>query len=129
MDELARALRAVLEDPGQMQQLRAMADSLGLGIPDEETAHSAADSAQKQPDPPLPAPPSAPPMQQLPGGLMRQGSALEKKQQALLQALRPFLRRERQEKLDRALQAAQLASVAGLMLKNRRSAPGSKERL
>lgn len=128
MDELARALRAVLEDPGQMQQLRAMADSLGLGIPDEEAAYSAADSAQKQPDPPLPAP-TVPPMQEVLGGLMRQGSALEKKQQALLQALRPFLRRERQEKLDRALQAAQLASVAGLMLKNRRSAPGSKERL
>lgn len=128
MDELARALRAVLEDPGQMQQLRAMADSLGLGIPGEEAAHSTADPVQTPPDPPLPTPP-VPPMQEVLGGLMRQGSALEKKQQALLQALRPFLRRERQEKLDRALQAAQLASVAGLMLKNRRSAPGSKERL
>ena len=36
-------------------------------------------------------------------------------------------RRERQEKIDRALQAARLASLASLALKNRGRSPGAKE--
>ena len=34
MDELERALRAVLDDPAQLQELRTLAGSLGLGQPD-----------------------------------------------------------------------------------------------
>ena len=35
MDELERALRAVLSDPGQMEQLRSLAGALGLSPPEE----------------------------------------------------------------------------------------------
>ena len=45
----------------------------------------------------------------------------------LLLALKPFLRKERQEKIDRALHAARLASLASLALKNRGRGPGAKE--
>ena len=48
--------------------------------------------------------------------------------QALLLALKPFLRKERQEKIDRALHAARLASLASLALKNRGRGPGAKEK-
>ena len=47
--------------------------------------------------------------------------------EALLLALKPFLRKERQEKIDRALHAARLASLASLALKNRGRGPGAKE--
>lgn len=133
MDELERALRAVLDDPGQLQELRTAAASLGLTLPAAEPIQNAPQTAaapSARAELPAPAAPSgAPGMQELLGGLLRQTGGLGKKQQSLLQALRPFLRRERQEKLDRALQAAQLAAVAGVMLKNRRGAPGSKEGL
>lgn len=133
MDELERALRAMLDDPGQLQELRTTAASMGLTLPTAEPSQdapqtAAAPSTQAQP-PAAPAPSGTPGMQELLGGLLRQTGGLGKKQQSLLQALRPFLRRERQEKLDRALQAAQLAAVAGVMLKNRRGTPGSKEGL
>ena len=52
---------------------------------------------------------------------------MDKRQEALLLALKPFLRRERQEKIDRALHAARLASLASLALKNRGRGPGAKE--
>ena len=53
--------------------------------------------------------------------------AADKKQEALLLALKPFLRKDRQSKIDRALQAARLASLASLALKNRGRGPGPKE--
>ena len=59
--------------------------------------------------------------------MLRQAGKMDKKQEALLLALKPFLRRERQEKIDRALQAARLASLASLALKNRGRNPGAKE--
>ena len=52
---------------------------------------------------------------------------MDKRQEALLLALKPFLRKERQEKIDRALHAARLASLASLALKNRGRGPGAKE--
>ena len=45
----------------------------------------------------------------------------------VVEALKPFLRKERQEKIDRALHAARLASLASLALKNRGRGPGAKE--
>ena len=54
MDELERALRAVLDDPAQLQELRALAGSLGLGQPDAAAPQEAA-----VPPMPPPAPPPA----------------------------------------------------------------------
>ena len=61
------------------------------------------------------------------GGRLRQAGKADKKQEALLLALKPFLRKDRQSKIDRALQAARLASLASLALKNRGRGPGPKE--
>ena len=99
MDELERALRAVLDDPAQLQELRELAGSMGFSVP------------QAQPErAPVPDPPESEP----------------KPVQAVFQ-LKPFLRKERQEKIDRALHAARLASLASLALKNRGRGPGAKE--
>ena len=59
--------------------------------------------------------------------MLRQAGKMDKRQEALLLALKPFLRKERQEKIDRALHAARLASLASLALKNRGRGPGAKE--
>lgn len=128
MDELERALRAVLDDPAQLQELRALAGSLGLGQPDAAAPQEAA-----VPPMPPPAQPTKPPVQEtvsLPepaAAMLRQAGKADKKQEALLLALKPFLRKDRQSKIDRALQAARLASLASLALKNRGRGPGPKE--
>ena len=50
---------------------------------------------------------------------MQSAGKLEQKQEALLNALRPFLKPNRREKLDRAIRAARLSQLAGRALKSR----------
>lgn len=125
MDELERALRAVLDDPAQLQELRELAGSMGFSVPLAQRA-PVPDPPESEPKPvqavfqqqPLPEPAAA---------MLRQAGKMDKRQEALLLALKPFLRKERQEKIDRALHAARLASLASLALKNRGRGPGAKE--
>ena len=119
MDELERALRAVLDDPAQLQELRALAGSLGLGQPDAAAPQEAA-------VPPMPVQETVS-LPEPAAAMLRQAGKADKKQEALLLALKPFLRKDRQSKIDRALQAARLASLASLALKNRGRGPGPKE--
>ena len=132
MDAFERALRAVLDDPAQLQELRTLAGSLGLGQPDADTPQAAAPPAAEEPVSP-PVQPPEPPAQEalsLPepaAAMLRQAGRADRKQEALLLALKPFLRKDRQAKIDRALQAARLASLASLALKNRGRGSGSKE--
>ena len=127
MDELERALRAVLDDPAQMRELRELAGSMGFSAPQMQPEN---EPAPKPPEPePKPAQ-AAFQQQALPEPaveMLRQAGKADKKQEALLLALKPFLRKERQEKIDRALHAARLASLASLALKNRGRSPGAKE--
>ena len=130
MDELERALRAVLDDPAQLQELRELAGSMGFSVPQTQPEGAPAPKSP-EPAPALePEPAQAVFQQQLPepaAAMLRQAGKTDKKQEALLLALKPFLRKERQEKIDRALHAARLASLASLALKNRGRSPGAKE--
>ena len=129
MDELERALRTILDDPAQLQELRELAGSMGFSLPQAQPESA---PMQKAPEPvPEPEPARAVFQQQpLPepvAAMLRQAGKMDKRQEALLLALKPFLRKERQEKIDRALHAARLASLASLALKNRGRGPGAKE--
>lgn len=131
MDDLERALRAVLDDPAQLQELRELAGSMGFSVPQ---AQPKPDPTPKEPQPkPAPEPEQAQavfqqqPLPEPAAAMLRQAGKVDKRQEALLLALKPFLRRERQEKIDRALHAARLASLASLALKNRGRGPGAKE--
>ena len=129
MDELERALRTILDDPAQLQELRELAGAMGFSLPQAQPESA---PMQKAPEPvPEPEPARAVFQQQpLPepvAAMLRQAGKMDKRQEALLLALKPFLRKERQEKIDRALHAARLASLAGLALKNRSRGPGAKE--
>lgn len=102
MDDLSGLLNQVLSDPKKLEELQSLAQSLGLSPP-------------KQPDVPntSPAAPEAPDLGRLLAGL---GGSKDNRQEALLTALRPYLRQERQASLDRAVRALRIGSLARLAL-------------
>ena len=106
MSELEEKLGSVLNNPQLMQQIMTMAQSLG------------SQSAQNPPQEPTkeePAPIFDPGLIQRLAGMMGQNQ-VDGNQQALLNALCPYLSRERVEKLERAMRAARLAGAASTFL-------------
>ena len=102
MDEMEEKLNSVLNNPQMMQQIMAMAQSMG---------------AQSQPrdDPPQPKNDGFPDidlgMLQKLSGFAKQGN-IDKDQQTLLKALTPYFSRERIHKLEKAMRAAKIARMA-----------------
>ena len=102
-------LQQILNDPDSMAQILSMAQSFGL-----------------QGSPGQPEPQSAPPPNSMPDGeflrsimgLMEHARHSDGKQEALLCALKPFLRPEQRESIDRALQIARISHLAGFALRN-----------
>lgn len=127
MEGLEERIQAVLRDPQQMQQIFSIATSLGLELPPQDGAPEA---ASEQPNVPASEPRAEdkPPIQPGLGSaitqpvaeLLTQAGKLEKKQENLLNALKPFLKPGRREKIDRAMQAARLSHLAGYALRSRR---------
>ena len=103
MDDLERALRAVLDDPAQMQELRELAGAMGFSAPQPQSVSATAPKAAEPEPKPKPV------------------------QAVVQQQPLPEPAAAMQEKIDRALQAARLASLASLALKNRGRSPGAKE--
>lgn len=100
MTEMEEKLGSVLSNPQMMQQIMAMAQSLGqTSSMQEETV--------KQPDPPK----IDPALVQKLSGLAGQ-SSIDSDQRALLQALHPYLSRNRVIKLEKAMRAAKMARLA-----------------
>ena len=116
MSELDEKLNALLSNPESMAQIMQLAQSLSGKSPEP---------ASTPVPPPAPPPPSAhtAPLSSLPGSLdpkllarmlpIIQELGQEPNQQArqLLYALRPYLKSERQERVERALQLARLIHV------------------
>jgi hypothetical protein len=105
-------LSALLGNPQLMQQIMAMAQSLG----------------QSSPAPPPPPPKQEPIPSQLPsmpdidpamiGKIMSfaGSTSIDRNQKALLCALEPYLSRGRLEKLEKAMRAAKLAGAVSAIL-------------
>lgn len=113
MDDLSEKITQILNDPGSLQQIMEFANALG----GQQTSTDASESGH---DPPAP--------QEMLSDLtqmLRQAEKTDKKQEALCQALRPFLKPNRQERLERAMQIAHLSHLAGIAL---RSGKGRTER-
>ena len=52
MDDLERALRAVLDDPAQMQELRELAGAMGFSAPQPQSVSATAPkAAEPEPEP------------------------------------------------------------------------------
>lgn len=107
MDGLEETLGAILSSPETMEQIFALASSLGLG--------------QEQAQPP-PQPESGNGLGDLLGGLdpgmllklmplVQEYQAGGGEREALLQALKPFLRQETGEKLEKAIRITRITRV------------------
>lgn len=108
MDDLEQKLNAVLNDPGMMQKLMNVAQSIGSPPPGGDST----------PNPGEELPEIDLGMLQKLSGLAQQGS-IDKNQQTLLRALRPYLSRDRITKLEKAMRAAKMAKIASGFLGTR----------
>lgn len=123
MAEFDEKLNQILSDPGAMAQIMQLAQSLG-----------GESSPARQAPPPAPAPKPAQDsnlLSSLAGGidpalltrlvpLLRElGGKQDSNARALLYALRPYLKEERQEKVERALQLARLFHLGKTLLAQR----------
>ncbi len=109
MADLEATLQSLLSDPETMGQIQALAGQLGLGGsgPAQEEPQAAPD-----PDPsPAPDPESLGQMGRL-LELFQASRRADPQADALIAALRPYLRPERQRKLDQAVQLAGLSRAA-----------------
>lgn len=100
MNEFEEKLNAILSDPGEMEKISRLAAQFMGGETPEQAA-----SQSSSPDGAM--------LGRL-AGLM--GGAGGKDKTALLQALTPYLRPERQAKLKKALNIARMARLARLTL-------------
>ena len=107
MSELEDKLSAILGNPQLMQQIAAMAQSMG----DHSPAAERVPEAPKRQEPPLPDPSL---LQAIAGTLGQSG--VDSDQAALLQALTPYVSTGRLNRLERAMRAAKLAGTASLFL-------------
>ena len=124
MEDLEQRIQQVLSDPAQMQQVLDMAQMLGVTLPVGTAA--ASDASQTHPDtapdqgrdtPPSDQPPEA--LRTPVEALLQQAGRLDARQENLLNALKPFLKPSRREKIDRALQVARLSHLAQAALRGR----------
>ena len=109
MSEMEENLGAILSNPQIMQQIMALAQSMGAG------------STESKPQPPPESaashiiPDMDPRMLQKVASLLKQ-SGVDRNQTALLSALSPYLSRDRITRLERAMQAARMAGAASSFL-------------
>ena len=100
MDDFSTAIQGFLSQPGAMEQLQQMAQQLGFSQQEQDESPRPPDNPSgKAADSPLPISP------ELLQGLMQAAAEASKPDEAttLLLALKPMLRPERQEKVDRAV--------------------------
>ena len=121
MAEFDDKLNSILSNPDAMAQILQLAQSLSGGTEP---------SPQASPPPPASPPAGGDPLFALGGGLDPQllakllplarelGGARDSNARQLLYALRPYLKPERQEKVERALQLARLFLAGKRFLKN-----------
>ena len=136
MGEFEEKLNAILSNPDALAQVASLAQSLNLGG-GQEAPSSGTDNADPPPDGPAASSGSpAPDFGSLPGlgdllgqidpGLLQKllplvgelaGGGNDERMQ-LLYALRPFLKPERRDKVERAVKTAKLIHVGKKFLKN-----------
>lgn len=104
MSELEDKLGAILNNPSAMEQIMSMAQQLG--------ASQAPGTQQAPPEPPPPQMPQIDPKLLQRIFQLTQQSGIDREQQALLSALRPYLDTRRMGKLEKALRSAKMASLA-----------------
>ena len=109
MDDLQTRMGAILNDPEMMKKITAMAQSLSA-------------APEPAPPPPQQAPVQLPQMPNIDPAMLQKlagfagQTGIDNNQKTLLQALNPYLSRERISKLERAMRAASMAKMASVFL-------------
>ena len=119
MEDFENKIQQILGNPEAMANILSMAKGLGLVSPEAESA----DESGKQPDAPesQDSPAGQEPLGDLPFSIMElisEANKQDKKQAALFNALKPFLKPGRREKIDRAMKVARISHVASYAIKN-----------
>lgn len=104
MGELEDRINSVLSDPGQLAQLRAMAQAIMGGAAEDAAPEAPAPAAES-------AGPDAAALGRL-GALLRGGAGEKRRRLAALEALGPCLSEKRREKLARAIRLARVLRLA-----------------
>lgn len=105
MADMNEMLSGILSNPQAMESIMAMAKSLGQ----QQQSQSA----------PVSTPPGADPVQLMQSLLqLSRNMSGDERQVALFQALKPFVRPDRAERLDRAIQVARISRLAGRALQS-----------
>lgn len=116
MADFEEALNSLLSDPDAMGQIMALAGKLGMGGDTPSPDPSEPPSPQETPTDQAGSPPLLGPEQLSQVGklleLVQTSRQADQESDALIAALRPFLRADRQKKLDRACQLAGLSRAA-----------------
>ena len=118
MAQWEEQLNQILGNSQAMEQIMSLAQSLSgqEGNPPQPAQEPSGTQAPPPEEPGDPSPLSAlsgldPKLLQLGMGLLSEYSAPDDRKTALLAALKPFLKAERQEKIDQALRIARLTRV------------------
>ena len=118
--ELGERLQAILSDPAQMEKLSEMAKGLfgqaGGGdapAPEPAAEKTAEKTAEKSA---IPTGEDARFLSAI-GKAFAVGGGERSRSTALLMAMRPYMKPEKQEKLDKAMQIARMAHIAGAVMK------------
>ena len=122
--DLGSMLESILSDPGQMEKFTQMAQSLMGQMGQNPPGTSGSPEPAEQPvavseAPAAPAALSLPTDTRLLSALGKAfaGGGGKSRSTALLVAMRPYMRPEKQEKLDRAMKIAQMVNVAGTVMR------------
>lgn len=128
MSELDEKLNSILSNPAMMQQIMSLAQSLNQQSQPEQPQQ------QTQPAPQKPSGQESavtndrlinPNLLSRVATLMQRGS-IDKNQESLLRALRPYLSKQKLDKLERAMHAAKMAGIATEMVNTRGQSPFSR---
>lgn len=130
MSELDDKLNSILSNPAMMQQILSLAQALNQSEAQQPPPQQPPAQQPQIPQPQIPQDHFAPTndrginpnLLSKIATLMQRGS-IDKNQEALLRALRPYLNNQKLEKLERAMHAAKMAGIASEMVNTRGQSP------
>ena len=130
MSELDDKLNSILSNPAMMQQIMSLAQALNQSEAQQPPAQQPQAPQSQVQQPQIPQDHFAPTndrginpnLLSKIATLMQRGS-IDKNQEALLRALRPYLNNQKLEKLERAMHAAKMAGIASEMVNTRGQSP------
>lgn len=107
MEDLENTISQILGNPDSMAQIMSIAKSLGVPAPPPES-ESPAPSSEPSMDPSM--------LSML--ELIQQFGGTDPREAQLLNALKPYCSKQRQRRIDRALQIARISQIAGAALRS-----------